>query len=136
MYTKRHHMQTTLCSFVCCCYWNMGIDLLYWIKENRSTYGGYVQFVCSPNYRFEPQRSNEARVKKSEQKLNLQAMNKPVLYGSLYFKLTNFVWFTCTNPLQDIWAKGTVQNLLIDRPVSQLTKRYSGMMKHTSLYIF
>ena len=25
-------MQTTLCSFVCCCYWNMGIDLLYWVE--------------------------------------------------------------------------------------------------------
>ena len=26
--------------------------------------GGYVQFTCSPNNRLEPQRSNEARVKK------------------------------------------------------------------------
>ena len=25
--------------------------------------GGYVQFACSPNYRFEPQRSNEAKKK-------------------------------------------------------------------------
>ena len=58
--------------------------------------GGYVQFACTPNYRFEPQRSNESRVKKkkNEQKLNLQAMNKPVFYGSLYSKFTNFVWFT------------------------------------------
>ena len=66
--------------------------------------------------------------KKSEQKLNLQAMNKPVLYGSLYFKLTNFAWFTCTNPCRIFEQKVQyiVQNLLIDRPVSQLTKRYSG----------
>lgn len=64
---------------------------------------GYVQCTCSPNYRLEPKCSKEARVKKkSEQKLNLQAMNKLVFYCSLYFKFTNFFWFTCTNPLQDI----------------------------------
>ena len=57
-------------------------------------------------------------------------MNKPVFYGSLYFKFTNFVWFTCTNPLQDIWAKGTVH---CTKPADWLI---AGIMKHTSLYIF
>ena len=33
--------------------------------------GGYVQFACTPNYRFEPQRSNESRVKKKKMNRSL-----------------------------------------------------------------
>ena len=48
----------------------------------------------------------QTKQEKSEQKLNLQATNKlAVFYSSLYFKFTNFVWFTCTNPLQDYLSK-------------------------------
>ena len=73
-------------------------------RRNTDQHNGvYVQFTCSPNYRFEPKCSNEARVKKkSKQKLNCKQRINLCSTVALYFEFTNFVWFTCTNPLQDI----------------------------------
>ena len=83
-----HHMQTTLCSFVCCCYWNMGINLLYSIEGIQinimvAMYNLLVVQITDFNLNVQ----TKQEWKKSEQKLNLQATNKLVFYGSLYFNV-------------------------------------------------
>ena len=82
----------------------MGIDLLYSIEGIRinitvSMYNLHVDQITDLNLNVQTKQELKKKIK---QKLNLQATNKPVFYGNLYFKFTNFVWFTCTNPLQDI----------------------------------
>ena len=117
-----YHMQSTLCSFVCCCYWNMGIDLLYSIEGIQinitlAMYNLHVQCTCSPNYRLEPKCSKEARVKKKlnrsltcKQRINLCSIVAYTLHLQILFGL--HVQIHCRIFEQKV--QYVVQNLLID----------------------
>ena len=123
-----HHMQTTLCSFVCCCYWNMGINLLYWIEGIQinvtvAMYNLHVLQITDLNLNV--QTNQEWKKKKMNRSLTCKQWIN--LFSTAAYTLNLQILFGLHEQIHcrifEQKVRYIVQNLVIDRPVSQLTKR-------------
>ena len=94
-------------------------------RRNTDQHNGvYVQFACSLNYRFEPQRSNESRVKKKMNR-SLTCKQWINLFSTVAYTLNLQILFGLHEQIHcrifEQKERYIVQNLVIDRPVSLLT---------------